>query len=869
MTRQPDQFFSPAVAEMHTTEVVASPELTEVEMESITTRANIRRRQFELKKNLANLDIGANQDVRYNEVRQAVYQSMSGEASGRKIDESLLLQITILRQKAKTCEELNPRQAAYFYAEAAKLEQECGQDSKENISSASRCLEASADLVIANPSHLLPQAILLCVEKKLVDGLPLPENKKTALACKNNPQLLRQYSLILPEEERADFLSNFSDEERRSTGIVLDHTVSEFLPLQFAQTDAEQEQRTAILTRSSQNLGQILSESAEGQGEDTTTLSQTLNRLNGEDSTRQLVEVGSRGLAKAPDVEKQIRRYEYSAKILTELFNIDAIKGGNLAMKFLGKKDLPADLFRHFFEKSVKEKIITDKTSEYFADEENWPFLKKMFAQYPNQFNTVIDTLTQISGYRPAEHETEIFQALQDLDSITPIIFERYRRADVKGKKELAKKIKELKPKFFRNQPIGNVLSREDREILAEMVYLAYQPVGMSFQNVQKFLESVEDHTEDLAKFVFPEDGYPFVMDQSKRYALKSGEKLSQEKLKGFRELFASKALQAEEEVSKTAKILEKLAKAGSDFTNEDLSRLLSLMSGDQQIRSFLERSSKITPDNAYNYLNELKELLGVYFSDNYPERLNNFLSANPKIEGQIIKILSSEDSQATLKKKLAKDGDEVNWQSVATRAEASKTLAIFIQTKVLKLIREEIARMANKFEESEGEGATESKDGRLLKAYISKNVGSFFAKASAGICTAQDVSLFERKDHFHINIVENEQTVRGNIQAYVINDANGGRSLVLRGFNPNSAFLEKIDHGAFCEAVLKIARQFQKDNNFNHVYITESLGGWHALSNREAVTQYLQKRYVKEKKERQFNLQIASSQSVSRIYEI
>jgi len=171
----------------------------------------------------------------------------------------------------------------------------------------------------------------------------------------------------------------------------------------------------------------------------------------------------------------------------------------------------------------------------------------------------------------------------------------------------------------------------------------------------------------------------------------------------------------------------------------------------------------------------------------------------------------------------------------------------------------------------SQGLGDRQSDAGgkRKLKAHISKNVGSFFAKASAGICTAQDVTLFEREDHFHINIVEDEQKVCGNIQAYIVEFPVGSRSLVLRGFNPNTAFLDKIDAGAFCEAVLKVAKQFQVTNGLVHVYITENLGGWHALSNREAVSQYLQRRYVKDKRERKFNLPITASNSVSNIYEI
>jgi len=868
MTRHPENNHYP-LPETPSVEILATPELTSVETEAISTRANIRRRQFDLKKSLLNLGDTA-KDARYTTIIQNVYQEMDGveKNDAESSADNLILQATILHQKAEKMEEIDSRHAAYLYAQAAKLEIAGGKDAKETLTKASQCIEATRDFVKTNPSHLLPQAILLGIEKKLLSNLPLPDQEKIAFAGQNNKELLKQYSLVLSEAEREKFLASLSNEQREDTSIILDYTVSEFLPEQFAQTELEQTQRTAILERSAETLEQLLSKSDEGAENDVILTVQTLTRLRGEDSLRKITEAWSIGLIKAQNPEQQLRRYDYTAKVLEELLAADVVKGGVLAMKFLGKKDLPPILFKQFFERLLKEKILTDKADKLFIFDTNWPFLKKLIAQYPNQFNTVIDTLAQIYDYKPAENAAEIFQALQDLDSITPIIFERYRRTDAKGKKELAKKIKELKPNFFRNQPIKNILSREDQEILAEMVYLSYKPVGMNFGDVEKFIKKLADHTEDLDGFNFPADGYQFVLEQGKHYALKPGEKLDQKKLKSYRELFVGKAPQTEDETTGVSKILEKVAKAGSDFETKDLSALLGLMGADQPVRNFLERSNNLTAKNSYNYLNELKEILGVYFSDNYWERLKNFLGANPKIEGRVLKILSSGDRQETLKKKLAKDGESINWETVATREEASKALSVFIQTKVLKLIREEIARMSNKFVESENEGEAQSESKRKLKAYISKNVGSFFAKASAGICTAQDVSLFERQDHFHINIVENEQTVQGNIQAYVINDPAGGKSLVLRGFNPNSAFLEKIDAGAFCEAVLKIAKQFQKDNGLTHVYITEHLSGWHALSNREAVAQYLQKRYVKEKKEKQFTLQIASSQNVNRIYE-
>jgi hypothetical protein len=42
----------------------------------------------------------------------------------------------------------------------------------------------------------------------------------------------------------------------------------------------------------------------------------------------------------------------------------------------------------------------------------------------------------------------------------------------------------------------------------------------------------------------------------------------------------------------------------------------------------------------------------------------------------------------------------------------------------------------------------------------------------------------------------------------------------------------------------LDIAKQFQEANGLGGIYITEQ-GGWHALSNREQVAQYLMNRYI------------------------
>ena len=114
---------------------------------------------------------------------------------------------------------------------------------------------------------------------------------------------------------------------------------------------------------------------------------------------------------------------------------------------------------------------------------------------------------------------------------------------------------------------------------------------------------------------------------------------------------------------------------------------------------------------------------------------------------------------------------------------------------------------------------------------------------------------------------MEQDEKVKGNIQAYIIEDGDG-QSLVLRGFNPNSDFMKNISVEDFCEKVLDIGQQFVKDNGFKHLYITEQDGGWHALSNRTEVFDYM-RRYLKERTVKKHRLQVASGHHINTIYQV
>ncbi|MEA2097861.1 MAG: hypothetical protein U9P70_02190 [Patescibacteria group bacterium] len=200
-------------------------------------------------------------------------------------------------------------------------------------------------------------------------------------------------------------------------------------------------------------------------------------------------------------------------------------------------------------------------------------------------------------------------------------------------------------------------------------------------------------------------------------------------------------------------------------------------------------------------------------------------------------------------------------------------TQPAFVENKIIKRERKKISKEINKIEEKEKASRTKRKQKEKinLKAYVSKNIGSFFAKASAGICTADDIELFNRPDHFHFNLAEdignNNEIIKGNIQAYVIED-NGEKSLLLRGINPNSNFIYEVDTATLCEEIIKVAEQFKEDNGLKNVYLSEQIKGWHALSNRDSVFEYL-KKYLTEKNKREIDFNITNNTKISKMYQI
>lgn len=129
------------------------------------------------------------------------------------------------------------------------------------------------------------------------------------------------------------------------------------------------------------------------------------------------------------------------------------------------------------------------------------------------------------------------------------------------------------------------------------------------------------------------------------------------------------------------------------------------------------------------------------------------------------------------------------------------------------------------------------------VRVVPSKNILSYFAKASAGVCTGRDPELFSRPDHLHLNVVAAEGHVTGTIQTHVITDR-ALRLMILRSINVSTTYLEVMSAGQLVEYALAAAIELAIASDVDELHLGESLGIWHMNSSRSEIRAVLEDLY-------------------------
>lgn len=516
-------------------------------------------------------------------------------------------------------------------------------------------------------------------------------------------------------------------------------------------------------------------------------------------------------------------------RLVKILIEIDENKGTRFAQDLIVRKVTPDRVFAHFARVFIKHRRFTKNLEPFLRDPENIVAVRKLLGQRPNQFNTVLDTLTGI-GVTDLAAEEALEQGFEDLEVLTPGIYKKYRSLPPHERKIFADTIKNFDySNFFKNQSIegGNLTGDIDKDVMLDLMFRAYNPVNMSYEGVQALLPQVQDRTKDLEGYKF-QDSYE-VSFKAPNYVLREGEELEKTTVEKIQKVLEN----APPDPKIRDEAFLKLIRATTDFTEPEIASLFWVLREKQEVVAAQKTFRGSLGNTAFQDLSSLKELFGVFAIDNFGSAIEEQVEKEGKISKKVEALLSNPERRKNILKALGHQEENEFTKDVPTIALVSQLFADKALSKYNILINKEL----RKFKLSEGDASVEKK----AKVYISKNQGSFFAKAAAGICTASDTELWNMKNHFHINTVDEQNMVKGNTMGY-IEDVNGEKSLVLRGFNPTDQYLKDITAESFVEEMLRVARDFKQENTLSHIYLVA--GGAGLDSNREQIRKYLESKY-------------------------
>lgn len=353
--------------------------LSAEEKSAIEMRAEARIKVQKLKIQALNLEIPETPEIKevHEKTKQMVFEEAGGEIKNiPKTKKELSDESFELENKANKKNDLHPDLAAYLYAKAAKNKEIAGEDFKEPFQKANGCIEESTEFLRNTPSSLLPDAILLGISTRQIKKNKLPNQEKIAKTIINDAKLLENYSLVLPEEERAEFLVLIPEEKRKIISEAIDASVSRFLHQSIVESkSAESRQRNAILARSQENLENILEKRNSKDKIIAGMIANIFNNLGGDAQgilTRIAVEEYERQKHDKPEWKEDM--LPRILKIILEEF--DDSRGNDVALKLAADERMHPRI-RMYLMKKLTDNGYLEKDLEKLWNERKTENLKK------------------------------------------------------------------------------------------------------------------------------------------------------------------------------------------------------------------------------------------------------------------------------------------------------------------------------------------------------------------------------------------------------------------------------------------------------------------------------------------------------------
>ncbi len=535
-------------------------------------------------------------------------------------------------------------------------------------------------------------------------------------------------------------------------------------------------------------------------------------------------------------------------------------------------------------------------------------FFRRILNEKPTSLNSCALTFSQISEGKRALlftdplYQERLFEAMGEFKNVVPSLIDGYvLEDDLNERVAFREKINEFRRRVHRNLPILDLVKNyEDRRTIADMIALTFP--GTNQGGILSQIEMAGDRCDDLKELTIRDEGYVGqIFSREKMVILREANQPIDEGIINLLRSVFSLPQERPQNQDKEAQLASKgwsrlIKEAGSTKSEVFLATAMSeaiacvRVAMGEKVEQFYEMISRDLSQvqSKAELLTKAKELFGIYYKDNATEAIDQFLTQNSDIEQRLLGQLSPKRIQA-LEKNIGSSRTIseakrqeflqiiINLKDPQTPEVKRKALAgllAFLSERGLfagsqglrKKVDNELAKLV--LVDKEGEDAVD--ESLLLRGFATKNAASFFAKTTAGICTAQDFGLYHRPDHFHINLINQEDVVVGNIQGYLVEDFEGERAVIFRGFNPSSSIVSSTNAAVICDQMVSIVRQLAADNGIKHVLIPQQ-NNWHPLTNRvgEGIVEYFASRFYKEENKVDFQFNITETQEVNTFYKM
>jgi hypothetical protein len=544
-------------------------------------------------------------------------------------------------------------------------------------------------------------------------------------------------------------------------------------------------------------------------------------------------------------------------------------------------------------------------------------FFKKILNEKPSSFNSCVSAFSLIDGEEIGQvitnplYTEKLFDAMKEFGNVTSSLITAYVFSpNENSRSEYREKIIKFRKDVHRNidlMPLTEGAGGVD--FLADMIVLTFP--GTNFKGVKNELGRLQDRCDHIANLKISEQGYQGqIVSKEKIVQLKDeNEPIDEGVISLIKKIFTDQQEQSSTDLDGDADLAllvwaQLLKEAGSTsqkdlFSRDNLPKVIAcsrVSLGDKissEAETMIGDTSQINAKN--DILADSKELFGVGYKDN-AKAIDLFLQKHQEDAKGLLKALNkkkldnlekniagnkkmSEENRVDFKEiieglrnRKKPETDAEKELSEVERKLLARLLAFMTERSIFagdnglrKQVSEEIEKIV--LRDKEGQ---EIDSNSIISGYLTKNVASYFAKETANICTAGNKELFNRPDHFHLNLVNEEGIVVGNIQGYQIT-YNGQPALIFRGFNPSKSIISTTNAEVLCDQMLDMIKQIAADNNIDQILVTGQEGDFHALTNRtdSGIEKYFANKFFNPANEVDFPFNIAGNRVVNTFYRI